>query len=101
MAPALPTVLAALLWVCEGDRTAVLVIVLILKAGVLVGTGLLVLRLIRETTSRVGIGVATLIYVLAMLVLWGLDQMLSFRSREGPCGRPRWGLTQRASPTGC
>jgi hypothetical protein len=67
MPPVLPTLMAGLLWVCDGDQNAVLVIVLFLKACVLVGTGLLVLTLVRQTTRSVGVWIATLVFLVALV----------------------------------
>src|SRR5262249_10472489 len=41
MPPALPAILAGLLWVCDGNRHAVLAVVIVLQVYVLIGTGLL------------------------------------------------------------
>src|ERR1700687_1473938 len=56
MAPALPTILAGLLWVCDGSRDAVMAGGVFLQVSVLIGTGLLVVALALKTTSRVGAG---------------------------------------------
>lgn len=65
--PPLPTFLAALLWLSHGSRSFVVVIVLCLNSVVLIGTGWLVLRLAGQTTARVGIRTATVIFLLALL----------------------------------
>ncbi len=53
MPPLLPVVLAALIWTCNGDADVVMIVVIWLQMAVLIGTGLLVLGLIRKTTKRV------------------------------------------------
>src|SRR6185369_15659625 len=52
MPPALPALLAGLLWICDGNRDAVMAVVIVLQVLVLIGTGLLVLTLARRTTAR-------------------------------------------------
>jgi hypothetical protein len=65
--PVLPAVLAGLLWLSGGNHPFVIAVVVCLNVVVLIGTGVLVLNLVRQTTSRVGIGPATLVFLLAML----------------------------------
>jgi hypothetical protein len=65
--PLLPAVLAGILWLSGGDRRAVIAVVVCLNVLVLVGTGLLVLALARQTTSRVGSRAATLVFLLVLL----------------------------------
>ena len=67
MPPVLPALLAALLWVCEGDAAAVVIIVLVLKGCVLIGTGLLVVQVARQTAPRVGIALPTLVFLVLLL----------------------------------
>jgi hypothetical protein len=67
MPPVLPALLAVLLWACDGNADAVLLIVVCLKVVVLVGTGLLVLALLRQTTRRVGVAVATAVFLVTLL----------------------------------
>jgi hypothetical protein len=64
MPPLLPTLLAGLLWICDGDRDAVMTVVVFMQVVVLIGTGLLVLALARTTTQKLGaIGAAVVFYV--------------------------------------
>jgi hypothetical protein len=65
--PLLPAFLAGLLWLSDGNRAVVVTVVVCLDVLVLIGTGLLVLALARQTTSRLGIGLALLIFLLALL----------------------------------
>ena len=65
--PILPAFLASLLWLSDGNRPFVITVVVCLNVVVLIGTGLLVLTLARQTTVRVSGGLATLIFLLAML----------------------------------
>jgi hypothetical protein len=66
MPPVFPCILATLLRVCDSDRDAVMAVVIFLQAFVLVGTGLLVLALARQTT-RLWASVAVTAYVLGVL----------------------------------
>jgi hypothetical protein len=67
MPPVLPTLLAGLLWACDGNRDAVMAVVVVLQAYVLIVTGLLVLALAQRTTSRVGAVGAATVFFLALL----------------------------------
>ncbi len=67
MPPVLPTLLAALLWACEGNKDAVAAVLVFLQVATLIGTGVLVLALTRQTTRRVGAAAAATIYLLATL----------------------------------
>src|SRR5579872_6774673 len=67
MPPVLPTILAALLWVWDGDRDRVAATVIFLQVFVVIGTGLLVLMLVRQTARRVGSG-GTVAVFLALLL---------------------------------
>src|SRR5437667_318886 len=49
--PALPLLLAGLLWVCDGNRDGVVAVVVFLQVYVLIGTGLLVLALVTQARS--------------------------------------------------
>ena len=51
MPPILPAIIATLWWACAGNREAVIFIVLTLQAGVLIGTGLLVIAVDRFSRS--------------------------------------------------
>jgi hypothetical protein len=74
--PVLPTILAGLLRVCGGNREAVAAVVVFLQVWVLIGTGLLVLALAQQTTSRVGAGVAAAVFFAGLLC----DFRLCFQS---------------------
>jgi hypothetical protein len=64
--PVLPLLLAGLLRACGGDRTAVMAVVLFFQACVLVGTGLLVVALARQTTG-LRAGWAALAFLIGVL----------------------------------
>ena len=68
MPPILPYFLAALWWLCEGNRPAVLVIVLLVQTVVLIATGVLTLAIARQTMRRVGPWTVTAVFVVALLV---------------------------------
>jgi hypothetical protein len=70
MPPLFPTLLAGLLWVFGGQRDAVLVVVIFVQLAVLIGTGLLVLALARQTTRRVGSGPTATLFCLALVSLF-------------------------------
>lgn len=67
MAPVLPGVLAALLWLCNGDRDAVMAAVVFIQINVLILTGLLILRLVYETCQHVGSKVALSVFFVGLL----------------------------------
>ncbi|HTU23035.1 MAG TPA: DUF1559 domain-containing protein [Gemmataceae bacterium] len=67
MPPLLPTLLAGLLWACNGDRDAVMTVIIFLQVWVLIGTGLLVLALVRQTSRRLGAVVAAAVFLIALL----------------------------------
>jgi hypothetical protein len=71
MPPVLPTILAGLLWACDGNRDAVVVVMVVLQLVVLVGTGVLVLALARQTTTRLAAATAVSVFVLALLYHFG------------------------------
>ena len=66
MPPVLPTILAALIWMSDGDKDIVMAVVIFLQVYTLVGTGLLILLLVRSTTTRLWAGVAALAFVIAV-----------------------------------
>jgi hypothetical protein len=66
--PILPAFLAGLLWISEGSHAFVVTVVVCMNVLVLIGTGVLVMALARQTTARVGVGMANLIFLLAMLI---------------------------------
>jgi hypothetical protein len=68
MPPLLPTLLAGLLWVCDGDGDAVMAVVLFLQVVVLIGTGLLILALTRTTTQKLGAMAAAAVFIVALLI---------------------------------
>jgi hypothetical protein len=68
MPPVLPLILAGLWWACGGNRAAVLVIVLVVQALALIGTGLLTLVIARESTRRVGPGCVAAVFIAALLI---------------------------------
>ncbi len=68
MAPVLPFFLASLWWMCDGNRTAVLVIVLVVQALVLIATGWLTLAISRHSTQRIGPSAVAAAYCAALLV---------------------------------
>ncbi len=67
MPPLLCLLEAGLLWVCDGDKEAVMVVVIFLQVLVLIGTGLLIMALVGQTASRLGAAVAGAVYFLALL----------------------------------
>ena len=68
MPPVLPTMLAGLWWMCDGNRAAVLVIVLVVQALVLIATGLLTLVIAGQTTRRLGPNAIAAIFIVALLI---------------------------------
>ena len=67
MPPLLPGFLAALMQVSDGDRDFVMAGVVFVQDAVLVGTGLLILALIRQTTSRLGSFIAVAVFLAGLL----------------------------------
>jgi hypothetical protein len=67
MPPVLPTILAALWWLCDGNRAAVLTVVLVVQALVLILTGLLTLAIAQQSTQRIRPGVVAGIFIAALL----------------------------------
>lgn len=67
MPPVLPTILAGLLWACDGNRDLVMAIFIFLQVLVLIATGILVLALVGQTTNRLGTWVAAVIFLVAIL----------------------------------
>ena len=65
--PVLPLFLAALLWVSNGDVDFVSMVVVLLQVCVLIGTGMLILALVRQTTTRIWTGVAVAVFLVALL----------------------------------
>jgi hypothetical protein len=67
MPPVLPTLLAGLWWMCDGNRGAVVVIVLVVQTLVLIATGWLTLVLAHQSTRRIGAGTVAGIFIAALL----------------------------------
>jgi hypothetical protein len=67
MPPGLSAILAGLLWALDGDRDAVTLVVVFLQVGVLIGTGWMVLALARQTTRRLGVGLAAAVFLAGVL----------------------------------
>jgi hypothetical protein len=67
MPPALPTILAGLFWVCNGDRDATMVVTIVFQVLVLIGTGIVVLAVIRNTTRCASAGVAVAVFLVGLL----------------------------------
>jgi hypothetical protein len=65
--PILPLIMAAILWVSDGDRDMVMAVVVFLQTYVLIGTGLLILAVVRETTRRIGPIVASAVFAIVLL----------------------------------
>jgi hypothetical protein len=65
--PVLPAILTGLLWTCGGNRSAVMVVVIVLQVQVLIWTGLLVLALARQTVGPGGTAGAAVVFFTAML----------------------------------
>jgi hypothetical protein len=65
--PLLPAILAGLLWVSDGDRYFVMTVVVCLQVCVLIGTGVLVLALVRPTTTRIAPAVAAVVFLGGLL----------------------------------
>ncbi len=111
MPPILPTLLACLLWACDGDRDAVMAVIIFLQVAVLIGTGLLVLALARQTSRRLGAVLTAAVFFVALLssfhlcfqsthdcwlVLLALDLVIAglcwFRPLHGWKAAIGWGL---------
>ena len=67
MPPVLPYFLAALLWICEGDRDLVMAVVVFLQVYTLIATGFLVLVLARQTTARLWTFIVLVILIVGMV----------------------------------
>lgn len=67
MPPILPTYLAALLWLSDGDQDAVMTVVICTQVFTLMATGLLVLTLAWQTTNRLGTVVAAAFFLGAVI----------------------------------
>jgi hypothetical protein len=111
MPPLLPLLQAGLLWACDGNRNAVMAVVIVLQAGVLIVTGCLILALVRQTMRRPAYALATALFVLGLighflwwfqrthdsfLVLLALDGLVAGACWSRPLERYRtaaaWGL---------
>jgi hypothetical protein len=67
MPPVLPTILAGIVWACNGNDDAVMVVFIFMQVYVLIATGLLVMLLARRTCGRLGARLAALIFFLGLL----------------------------------
>jgi hypothetical protein len=67
MPPLLPGLLAGLLWACDGDKDAVMAVVVFLQVTTLVATGLLVLGLARQTNGRLGPFAAAAVFLAGLV----------------------------------
>jgi hypothetical protein len=67
MPPVLPAILAILLWACNGNLDAVMAVMIFLQTCVLIGTGVLVVAVARQTTGRLGAWITAVIFFLAVL----------------------------------
>jgi hypothetical protein len=67
MPPALPVLLAGLLWVCDGDQDTAMAVLIFVQVNVLILTGLLVVALARQTTRRLGVFAAAVLFLLGLL----------------------------------
>lgn len=67
MPPVLPTILAGLLWLCDGNLDVVMAVYIFLQVYTLVGTALLVLMMARKTTTATGTWLAALAFFLAVI----------------------------------
>jgi hypothetical protein len=67
MPPALPGVLAGLLWLCGGNRDAVMAVVVFVQVQVLAGTGILVLLLALRTTRHPGAALVVTLFLGVLL----------------------------------
>jgi hypothetical protein len=70
-APVYPLFIASLLWLFDGNLDVMTAGRVFVQVYVLIGTGLLILALVRKTTSRSGAGVALVVY-LGVLV-WNFE----------------------------
>jgi hypothetical protein len=68
MPPLLSLLEAGLLWACDGEKHAVMVVIIVLHVLVLIGTGLLIMALVGQTASKLGAAGAGVVYFLALLV---------------------------------
>ena len=66
-APLFPLMLAGLLVVWNGDHATVTVVVVIIQAFTLIATGGFVIAVAKETTDRVGGGLATTVFIVLLL----------------------------------
>jgi hypothetical protein len=67
MPPLLPGLQAAVLWISDGDRSAVIRVLVVLHTAVLIGTGLLVIGLAFQTTGRLGAIGAALAFAVGLV----------------------------------
>src|SRR5262249_40344776 len=67
MPPILPGLLAGLLWACDDDRDAVMVVVIFLQVLSLIATGVLAVALARRTGRKVGTWAAVTVFLAALV----------------------------------
>jgi hypothetical protein len=67
MPPVVPALFAGLLWVCDGERSDVTVLVVLLQALTLVATGVLVIALAGRTNAHFAPWFAALVFLAALL----------------------------------
>jgi hypothetical protein len=67
VAPVYPAIAAGLLWLGDGDRDVVTAGLICFHVPVLIGTGVLVLALARQTTRSLGAAIAGILFFLATL----------------------------------
>jgi hypothetical protein len=65
--PVLPLFLAGLLWLFDGDRDTVSAVVIFFQVFILIGTGILVTMLIRQSAGRIWSAVAIVVFLLILL----------------------------------
>jgi hypothetical protein len=73
MPPILPALMAALLWVSDGDRDFVLIVIVFLQTHVLIATGVLIVALARQTCPRLGTALPVAVFFMGLMAdfrLW-------------------------------
>ena len=67
MPPFLSFLTAGIIWICEGNKDAVMAVVVVLQVYTIVGTGLLVIALARRSTGRFGALIAAIFFIAVLL----------------------------------
>ncbi len=67
MPPTLPSIQAALLWLCDGNRPAVVAIIIFLQLNVLLVTGLLIVLIVRRTTLHIAVSLAVAVVLVEIM----------------------------------